>query len=107
MIRRHAGVGLDAHARSVVGCRFDGPTGEVLEHRLTPDDREILDWIDGLPAPVSVVYEAGPTGFGLACALTAAGIECLVAAPSTLVRAAGDRVKTDNRVIRASFRGGW
>jgi transposase len=50
-----------------------------------------------LPGPVAVTYEAGPTGFGLARALTAAGIACEVAAPSKLIRPAGDRVKTDAR----------
>ena len=44
-----------------------------------------------------MVYEAGPTGFGLARALTGAGIACVVAAPSKLHRPAGDRVKTDAR----------
>ena len=37
----------------------------------------------------------GPTGFGLARFLTAAGIDCQVAAPSKLQRPVGDRVKTD------------
>ena len=50
-----------------------------------------------LPGPVAVTYEAGPTGFGLARALTTAGISCEVAAPSKLIRPAGDRVKTDAR----------
>src|SRR5437667_12050439 len=50
----------------------------------------------GLPAPVRVVYEAGPTGYGLARACAGAGISCVVAAPSR-VRAAADRVKTDRR----------
>ena len=48
-----------------------------------------------LPGPVAVTYEAGPTGFGLYRALTAAGVRCVVAAPSKLQRPAGDRVKTD------------
>src|SRR5664280_2061694 len=39
----------------------------------------------------------GPTGFGLARQLTAAGIRCVVAAPSKLQRPPGDRVKTDSR----------
>jgi len=46
---------------------------------------------------VAVTYEAGPTGFGLERFLLAAGIMCLVAAPSKLQRPAGDRVKTDAR----------
>ncbi len=59
--------------------------------------REIVAWLGELPGPVAVTYEAGPTGFGLARALTAAGIACEVAAPSKLIRPAGDRVKTDAR----------
>jgi transposase len=90
-------VGLDVHARSVLGCGLDGDTGEVFQRRLTPDHREIVAWLGDLPGPVAVTYEAGPTGFGLARALTAAGITCEVAAPSKLIRPAGDRVKTDTR----------
>src|SRR6476659_8712879 len=89
--RQRTSVGLDVHARSVVGCALDGDTGEVFGRRLCPDHREVLDLIAGLPAPVAVTYEAGPTGFGLARALTAAGIDCVVAAPSKLQRPAGDR----------------
>jgi transposase len=50
-----------------------------------------------LAGPVAVTYEAGPTGYGLYRALTAAGIDCVIAAPSKLIRPAGDRVKTDAR----------
>ena len=59
-------VGLDVHARSEVGCGLDGQTGEVFERRLGPDPVEIAAWIKSLPQPVSVAYEAGPTGYGLA-----------------------------------------
>ncbi|MCJ0907233.1 IS110 family transposase [Rhodococcus sp. ARC_M6] len=93
-------IGLDVHARSVVGCGLDGQSGELFERRLTPDEREIEDWIRSLPPPVAVVYEAGPTGFGLARHLTADGIDCVVAAPSKLQRPSGDRVKTDARDAR-------
>ena len=72
---------------------MDRDTGEVFQRRLCPDHREVLEWIGSLPAPVAVTYEAGPTGFGLARALDAAGIDCVVAAPSKLRRPAGDRVK--------------
>ena len=93
-------VGLDVHARSVVACGLDGETGEVFERRLTPDHREILDWVRSLPGPVAVTYEAGPTGFVLARLLLMAGITCVVAAPSKLQRPSGDRVKTDARDAR-------
>lgn len=93
-------VGLDVHARSVVGCGLDGRSGQLFERRLTPAHDEVLGWLRGLPGPVVVTYEAGPTGFGLARALRAAGIECRVAAPSKLQRPSGDRVKTDARDAR-------
>ncbi len=93
-------VGLDVHARSVMGCGLDRETGELFERRLCPDHREILGWMRRLPQPVVATYEAGPTGFGLARALNAGGISCLVAAPSKLIRPSGDRVKTDARDAR-------
>ncbi|HEV2345636.1 MAG TPA: IS110 family transposase [Actinocrinis sp.] len=85
------------HARSVVACGIDTVTGELLRSRLTPGGADVLDWITRLPGPVAVAYEAGPTGFGLARALRAAGLRCEVVAPSKLARPAGDRVKTDAR----------
>jgi transposase len=91
---------LDVHARSVVGCALDSDTGEVFARRLIPDWEEITAWVRSPPPPVSVVYEAGPTGYGLARALGVAGVDCVVAAPSKLIRAAGDRVKTDARDAR-------
>ena len=38
-----------------------------------------------------------PDGYGLARELSKRGVECLVAAPSKIPRASGDRVKTDRR----------
>jgi transposase len=86
-------VGLDVHARSVVGRGLDERTGEVLAARLTPAHEDVIGWLRSLPGPVRATYEAGPTGFGLARALEAAGIDCVVAAPSRLLRPSGDRVK--------------
>jgi transposase len=51
----------------------------------------------GLPRPVRAAYEAGPTGYGLARELTHRGVECVVAAPSKIPRASGERVKSDRR----------
>jgi transposase len=97
VINERTSVGLDVHARSVVAAALDGVTGEVHRRRLTPDPGEITSWVQSLPDPVRVTYEAGPTGFGLARFLIAAGVPCLVAAPSKLQRPSGDRVKTDAR----------
>src|SRR5699024_4460865 len=93
-------VGLDVHARSVAAAAIDGHTGELFETRLTPDHQDVGAWLAGLPGPVAVAYEAGPTGFGLCRHLMAAGIRCEVVAPSKLQRPAGDRVKTDARDAR-------
>ena len=95
MFSERTSVGLDVHARSVAAAAFDGVTGELKQTRLTPSYDHIRAWIQGLPGPVAVAYEAGPTGFGLSRALNDAGIRCVVAAPSKLQRPCGDRVKTD------------
>jgi hypothetical protein len=76
---------------------IDGVTGEVFRARLTPDHEHVLGWVGQLPRPAAVTYEAGPTGFGLARAMSAAGVRCEVAAPSKITRPSGDRVKTDAR----------
>src|SRR5499433_2951964 len=58
---------------------------------------------------VAFVYEAGPTGYGLYDGLAVQGYNCLVAAPSMIPRAAGQRVKTnrlDSRGLSESLRGG-
>jgi transposase len=90
-------VGLDVHARSVAAAAIDGVTGELVQARLTPSYDHVLGWIRDLPGPAAVTYEAGPTGFGLSRHLNAAGVRCVVAAPSKLQRPAGNRVKTDAR----------
>src|SRR2546427_3644750 len=89
-------VGLDVHARSVVAGVIDVGSGEVRSLRVPPGSDATVTWLKTLPAPVRVVYEAGPTGYGLARACAEAGISCVVAAPSR-IRPAADRVKTDRR----------
>ena len=95
MFTERTSVGLDVHARSVAAAAIDGDTGELTQSKLTPAHGHVRSWLAGLPGPVAVAYEAGPTGFGLYRYLTDAGIRCEVAAPSKLQRPAGDRVKTD------------
>ena len=97
MFTERTSVGLDVHARSVAAAAIDGVTGELIQARLTPSYDHVRSWLLGLPGPVAVAYEAGPTGFGLYRSLTEAGIRCEVAAPSKLQRPCGDRVKTDAR----------
>ena len=95
MFTERTSVGLDVHARSVAAAAIDGVTGELIQAKLTPSHEHIRSWIQQLPGSVAVTYEAGPTGFGLHRHLAAAGIRCVVAAPSRLQKPSGDRVKTD------------
>jgi transposase len=90
-------VGLDVHASKVVAAMLDAQTGELRFSRLPGGSDATLALCAGLEPPVRATYEAGPTGFGLARALSATGVDCLVAAPGKIPRAAQDRVKTDRR----------
>jgi transposase len=65
--------------------------------RLPGTTSEVVAFCASLAGPTKVAYEAGPTGYGLARALHAAGIGCVVAAPGKIERPAQDRVKTDQR----------
>jgi transposase len=69
----------------------------LVRRRFGGDRGPVVEWLKGLPGPVQACYEAGPTGFGLYRAATAAGIRIDVVAPSKTPRAAGDRVKTDRK----------
>lgn len=90
-------IGLDVHARSVVAGVLEGSTGEVRTCKAPAGTSELVAWLRNQGEALSVAYEAGPTGFGLARACEAATIPCLVAAPSKIARASGERVKTDRR----------
>jgi transposase len=90
-------VGLDVHATKVVAAVLDAETGELQFFVLGGDVGQAAGLCAGLPRPVRAAYEAGPTGYGLARELAVRGVECVVAAPSKIPRASGDRVKTDRR----------
>lgn len=58
---------------------------------------------------VAFAYEAGPTGYGLYDGLEAQAYPCLIASPSMIPKAPGQRVKTnrlDSRGISENLRGG-
>lgn len=91
-------VGLDVHARTIAVAVADDAGVRSLgtiEHDL-PKLKKLLARV-GSVDDVGVVYEAGPTGYGLVRALRATGYECDVIAPSLIPKMPGDRVKTDRR----------
>lgn len=90
-------VGMDVHARSTHAAAISSLTGELSRMRFGPGVEPVIEWLGALAAPVRAVYEARPTGFGLARAGQRAGIEVMIAAPSKTPRAPGDRVKSDRK----------
>lgn len=90
-------VGLDVHATKTQACVLCPGTGELRSRRLSGPPGVALDFLAGLPAPLLAVYEAGPTGYGLARGAAERGLEVRVCAPGSIPRAPGDRVKTDRR----------
>ncbi len=97
MAKARSLVGLDVHATKIVAAVLDAETGELQTFGMGGDAAGAAGFCAGLPRPVRVAYEAGPTGYGLARELAKRGVECVVAAPSKIPRASGDRVKTDRR----------
>ena len=90
-------VGLDVHATNIVAAVLDAETGQLQTFQMSGESEKAAAFCAALPAPVRVAYEAGPTGYGLARELVKRGVGCVVAAPSKIPRASGDRVKTDRR----------
>ncbi len=90
-------VGLDVHATKIVAAVLDAETGQLQTLVMGGDTVAAAGFCAGLPRPARVAYEAGLTGYGLARELIGRGVECVVAAPSKIPRASGDRVKTDRR----------
>jgi transposase len=90
--------GLDVHARKTAAAAVVLGSGEVFKAQLPGSSEAAIGWLHTLPVTrVRAVYEAGPTGFGLARAARAAGIEMMVCAPGAIPRQPGDRIKTDTR----------
>ena len=97
MAKARSLVGLDVHATKIVAAVLDAETGQLQTFAMGGQSAGAAAFCAGLPRPVRVSYEAGLTGYGLARELTRRRLECVVAAPSKIPRAAGDRVKTDRR----------
>lgn len=90
-------IGLDVHAKTVTAAALNADTGEIRQTTMPADNGTVISWVQGLGNDTAVTYEAGPSGYGLARDLASQGISCTIAAPSKLLRAPGDRVKTDQR----------
>jgi hypothetical protein len=66
--------GLDVHARRTAAAAVQLGSGEVFKAQIAGSPLEAIGWLQTLPGRVRAVYEAGPTGFGLARATRDAGV---------------------------------
>lgn len=90
-------VGLDVHARQSRVAVLDQRSGELWSRRFGLPSVELTSFLAALGPGMRAVYEAGPTGFGLARAAAEWGLDVRVCAPGSIPRAPGERVKTDRR----------
>ena len=93
-------VGLDVHQDKIaVAVAEAGSASARYVGNIGHDMKALLKVLAeyGTPEQVRVVYEAGPTGFGLYRRLCEAGYDAQVIAPSLIPRRAADRIKNDRR----------
>ena len=89
--------GLDVHAAQTHAAQLEAATGELSVTRLAGGSDPAVAWLRRLGPGVRAVYEAGPTGFGLARAAREEGIDLRVTTPGLIPKRPTDRVKTDRR----------
>ncbi len=103
-----AGLDVDKKSMAIV---FTDHAGSMRSLRMPYSAAPLLNYVrKHFPEQrVAFAYEAGPTGFGLHDELVSRDYTCVVAAPSKVPRAPGERVKTnrlDGRKLSESLRGG-
>src|SRR6266545_20526 len=102
--------GLDVDKRSI-SVTFTDHQGFLKSLRMPYSVEHLLNHVrKHFPnQKVAFAYEAGPTGYGLYDGLVAKDYQCLIASPSMIPKAPGQRVKTnrlDSRALSESLRGG-
>ncbi|MGE0075880.1 MAG: IS110 family transposase [Sphaerochaetaceae bacterium] len=94
-------IGIDVHKETYSLSSFCFSTNKVFgQGRIASKSGLVIKYVERLreeqgECEVLCGYEAGPTGYGLYRDLERAGIPCVVMAPTTLPKAAGNRVKND------------
>ena len=93
-------VGLDVH-KDTIAIAYCNGGGEPVSLGIFPSDfislKKALAKIARDKCNLHVVYEAGPTGYGICRFLRSIGIDTKVIAPSLVPITPSDRVKTDKR----------
>ncbi len=102
--------GLDVDKRSI-SVTFTDHQGFVKSLRMPYSAEHLVNYVRKhfSGKEVAFAYEAGPTGYGLYDGIVAQGYRCLIAAPSMIPKAPGQRVKTnrlDSKALSENLRGG-
>jgi transposase len=102
--------GLDVDKRSI-SATFASHAGVVRSVRMPSSVEGLVTHVrKHFPGQrIAFAYEAGPTGYGLYDGLQAHAYRCLIAAPSMIPKAPGQRVKTnrlDSVTLAENLRGG-
>ena len=108
-------MGLDIHKDSISAGVLEPGAEQPALDKIFHDEASIHRLVRRFDAAMlTMFYEAGPTGYGLARLLASMGIDCQVVAPSLIPTAPGDRVKTDKRdallmmlTLRPAIRPKW
>ena len=105
-------IGMDVHSTNYTLCAMEPVIGEedrvFATVKVTPDYKNILMFIENLKLKLGIDsqydiqcgYEAGCLGYSLYNQLTAAGVKCVILAPTTMLTQQGTRIKTDARDAR-------
>jgi transposase len=102
--------GLDVDKKSI-SVTFTNHQGFIRSLRVPYSAQHLVNHVrKHFPdQKVAFAYEAGPTGYGLYDGIVAQDYPCLIASPSMIPKAPGQRVKTnrlDSRGISENLRGG-
>lgn len=102
-------IGMDVHSTNYTLCAMEpviGAEDRIFANiKVTPDYKNILMFIENLKLKLGLNdtydiecgYEAGCLGYSLYNQLTAAGVKCVILAPTTMFTQQGQRIKTDAR----------
>src|SRR3989338_1865350 len=106
----HVFAGLDVDKRSI-SVTFTNHQGFIRSLRMPYSAEYLLNYVrKHFPdQKVAFAYEAGPTGYGLYDGIVSQDYRCLIASPSMIPKAPGQRVKTnrlDSRGLAENLRGG-
>ncbi len=97
MAKARSLVGLDVHATKVVAAVLDAETGELQMFSMDGDVVGTAGFCAGCRVRCGWRMRPARPGTGSRVSSPRRGVECVVAAPSKIPRASGDRVKTDRR----------